>query len=131
MPYPWQPIDTKKIKLPAEIVALSEVVATNCHEVCVGSWLRGKESSHLRSGMSVMKRVRGHAIINDDWVRNVQVWAKARISEGWAYGPKRDNYKLKHPLLVPYDQLSEVDKQNDRNSSWEVLKVGRLRSGIA
>ncbi len=57
----------------------------------------------------------------------MQVWAKARISEGWTYGPKRDNHKLKHPLLVPYDQLAEVDKQNDRNSSWEVLKVPSLQ----
>ena len=28
-------------------------------------------------------------------------WAKQRMGEGWAYGPKRDDEGKKHPDLIP------------------------------
>jgi hypothetical protein len=78
-----QPIDTKKIKLPADIIALSEVMATNTHEV----------------------------------------WCAERMAAGWRHGRRRDNQLRRHPELVPYDLLQETEKDYDRNSSWQVLKV--------
>lgn len=52
-----------------------------------------------------------------------EVWAQARISEGWTYGPVRDDQKKQHPCLVPYDELPEVEKEYDRNTSQETLKM--------
>jgi hypothetical protein len=52
-----------------------------------------------------------------------ETWAVQRISEGWRYGPKRDDAKKEHPGLVPYDELSESEKQYDRNTAMQTIKV--------
>ena len=51
------------------------------------------------------------------------VWARQRFSEGWRYGPKRDDALKEHPCLVPYNELSEIEKQYDRNTALETLKL--------
>ena len=45
-----------------------------------------------------------------------EVWALNRISEGWTYGDNRDDNKRTHPSLVPYEQLSESERDYDRNT---------------
>ena len=50
-------------------------------------------------------------------------WAQQRISEGWTYGPTRNDARKEHPCLVPYRQLSETEKNYDRSTSLEALKV--------
>lgn len=56
--------------------------------------------------------------------RNVhEVWAAGRINDGWTYGEERNDAEMKHPCLVPYEQLSEVEKDYDRNTSQETLKM--------
>lgn len=52
-----------------------------------------------------------------------EVWADSRINDGWTYGEKRDDVKLTHPCLVPYDELPETEKEYDRNTSQETLKL--------
>ena len=51
------------------------------------------------------------------------VWAKARIDEGWTYGEKRDDIHKKHPCLVPYDELPEEEKEYDRNTAMNTIKM--------
>ena len=46
-----------------------------------------------------------------------------RLSEGWTYGPVRDDAARQNPTLVPYEQLSEEEKEYDRLTSAETLKV--------
>jgi hypothetical protein len=41
-------------------------------------------------------------------------WAVARFTEGWIYGSHRDDHNLHHPCLVPYDELTEAEKDIDR-----------------
>jgi len=81
--YRPNPIDTTKIVLSSDIMALSEVLAKNTHEV----------------------------------------WAAGRLADGWTYGVVRDDVKKKHPCLVPYEELSESEKDYDRATSLESLKV--------
>lgn len=50
------------------------------------------------------------------------VWAQGRLSEGWTYGPVRDDTKKQTPCLVPYSDLPEVEKAYDRNTAFETLK---------
>lgn len=50
-------------------------------------------------------------------------WSMGRIREGWTYGPRRDDNNRTHPCLVPYDQLSESEKEFDRNTAAETLKL--------
>ena len=56
--------------------------------------------------------------------RNVhEVWAWSRVSQGWTWGPKRDDDLKTHPSLIPYDELSEEEKQYDRNTAVGTLKL--------
>lgn len=50
-------------------------------------------------------------------------WAQKRIDEGWRYGANRDDTKKEHPDLVPYEQLSEAEKEYDRKTVVEALKA--------
>ena len=51
------------------------------------------------------------------------VWAAGRIKQGWKYGEKRDDNKKETPCLVPYDELPESEKEYDRNTAIETLKL--------
>ncbi len=51
------------------------------------------------------------------------VWAVGRMAEGWRYGEKKDAEKKTTPLLVPYAQLPESEKEYDRNTALETLKM--------
>ncbi len=52
-----------------------------------------------------------------------EVWAKKRMDEGWTWGTERDDEKKTHPCLVPYDQLPERERDYDRATSMETLKL--------
>ena len=51
------------------------------------------------------------------------VWAQGRMNEGWTYGEHRDDVLKKNPRLVPYAQLSEIEKEYDRNTAMETIKL--------
>ena len=52
-----------------------------------------------------------------------EVWSAGRIRDGWTYGEKRDDAKKHHPCLIPYEDLSDSEKEYDRNTSMETLKL--------
>ena len=52
-----------------------------------------------------------------------EVWAAARLNEGWRYGAKRDDERKEHPCLVPYSELPESEKEYDRKTATETLKT--------
>lgn len=51
------------------------------------------------------------------------VWAAARIKEGWTYGPIRDDYRQESPDLVPYSDLPDSEKQYDRDMAMSTIKL--------
>lgn len=60
----------------------------------------------------------------EDLARNVhEVWAKNRLQEGWRYGKERDDVLKLHPCLVPYEDLPESEKEFDRNTAGETIKL--------
>ena len=81
--YNPKPVDTSDISLSEELLALTERIAENVHDV----------------------------------------WAAGRIAEGWTYGEKKDAEKKTTPLLIPYDELPESEKEYDRNTAFETLKL--------
>lgn len=78
-----KPVDTTGIKLPEELLALTEKIAENVHEN----------------------------------------WAVGRIKEGWVYGAERNDCAKTTPCLVPYNQLTDSEKEYDRNTAMETLKL--------
>lgn len=50
------------------------------------------------------------------------VWAQSRISQGWTYGPERNDALKHHPCLVPYEELPEIERAYDRDTALGTLK---------
>lgn len=56
--------------------------------------------------------------------RNVHdIWAVGRITDGWTYGPERNDALKQHPCLIDYSELPESEKEYDRNTAMETLKM--------
>lgn len=53
------------------------------------------------------------------------IWARARMDEGWTYGPERDDAARRHPDLVPYSMLPESEKEYDRLMAMNTLRLVR------
>jgi len=51
-----------------------------------------------------------------------EVWAETRINQGWSYGEQRNDELKTHPCIVPYEELSESEKEYDRKTSIGTLK---------
>lgn len=66
------------------------------------------------------------AVLTEQMARNVHdVWAQTRIQQGWSYGPTRNDALKQHPCLVPYDELPVEEREYDRNTALETLKLIR------
>lgn len=50
-----------------------------------------------------------------------QRWNASKWLQGWQWGPERDNSKKLHNLLVPYSELSEENKDKDRQTIRALL----------
>ena len=60
----------------------------------------------------------------EEIAKNVhEVWSEGRMKEGWTYGEKRDDARKHHPCLVPYENLTETEKEYDRNTALSTLKM--------
>lgn len=64
------------------------------------------------------------------------VWVESKIAEGFTYAPVTDKAAKQHSCLVPYDELSETDKESDRalvrgipkileKAGYEIVKKSR------
>ncbi len=81
--YKPNPVDTDNIKLPEDLLELTEKIAENVHEN----------------------------------------WSEGRIADGWVYGETRDDVKKTTPCLVPYSELTEEEKEYDRNTALQTLRL--------
>lgn len=81
--YQPHPLPLDAVSLPQELLALTEQIAENVHEV----------------------------------------WAASRVAAGWTYGPVRDDARKQTPCLVPYADLPEEEKEYDRNTAMQTLKL--------
>lgn len=70
-------------------------------------------------------------VLNDDLLslsdliaKNVHdVWALGRQKEGWVYGEVKDSTKKTTPCMVPYEELSDSEKEYDINTALETIKL--------
>lgn len=52
-----------------------------------------------------------------------EVWAAARKSQGWSYGPARNDVLKQTPDMVPYSRLTDEEKQYDRDMAENTIKL--------
>ncbi len=52
-----------------------------------------------------------------------EVWATQRVAEGCRYGPCRDEERMEHPGLLPYDDLPDSEMEYDRSTALETLRL--------
>ena len=52
-----------------------------------------------------------------------ETWMARRLSEGWKYGERRDDAAKTHPCLMPYDQLPDSEKEYDRATAAETMRM--------
>ena len=52
-----------------------------------------------------------------------EVWALARIKEGWTYGKERDDVKKCNPDIIPYTALPDSEKEYDRKMAFNTIKL--------
>lgn len=58
---------------------------------------------------------RDHSRIIDIIAENAHdVWARDKIVAGWTYDDVRDNVKMHHPMLMPYRDIPEKEKEYDK-----------------
>jgi len=74
-------------------------------------------TSHAQAPLSLDSLIEKLAEHNHD------IWAQQRIKDGWVWGPKRDDDQKHHPDLVPYNELTENEKQYDRETVIETIKA--------
>lgn len=63
-------------------------------------------------------------MLSEQIAENVhEVWAASRLAEGWTYGAERNDHLKQHPCLVPYNELPEIEKEYDRNTAMQTLRL--------
>ena len=56
--------------------------------------------------------------------RNIhETWADQRVRAGWAYGTEDDSERKVHRCLVEYDELPESEKDIDRATVTQTIKM--------
>ena len=63
-------------------------------------------------------------VLVEEMAKNVhEVWAYSRMQQGWSYGEERNDKLKTHPCLIPYEELSEQEREYDRNTALSTLKL--------
>ncbi len=66
----------------------------------------------------------GLAALTEKIAENVHDnWSAGRFAEGWIYGEARNDALKTNPCLVPYSELPEGEKEYDRNTAIQTLKL--------
>lgn len=52
-------------------------------------------------------------------------WRRFSLLYNWKWGPEKSEIRRTHPLLVPFDELSEADREKD-DAAW--LQLGDVRA---
>ena len=56
--------------------------------------------------------------------RNIhETWGMERQKQGWSYGEIHDAEQKKHPCMIPYEDLPESEKDIDRATVEQTIKM--------
>lgn len=63
-------------------------------------------------------------VLVEKMAKNVHdIWAKNRLEQGWTYGKTRNDELKQHPCLIAYEDLSEEEREYDRNTAIGTLNL--------
>lgn len=101
--------------------------------------------SNLRQAMNMEKKMRklGYALVSDSIedeavstlpseiieqyaILEHEDWANGKMDFGWKYAPVRNDEEHLHDCLLPWAELSEVQKDKDRRAAQNVNKLVQL-----
>jgi hypothetical protein len=76
----------------------------------------GRADTQPATGGQAMRRdaPRDIRTLNELAATAHRLWCEAKLADGWRYDDEYNPYKKTHDALVPYDQLSEVDRRSAR-----------------
>ncbi len=62
--------------------------------------------------------------LTESLAKNVHdVWSKSRLDDGWVFGEERNDSLKTHNCLIPYEELPEIEKNYDRKTAIETIKL--------
>lgn len=91
-----------KIRILLDNDNISEITVENCHNAYRNYW----QNQHLRDYYRRIEHLR---------------WMRFHSMYNWTYASVRDNPVRKHPMMLPFDALSESEQQKD-DYAWDLLK---------
>lgn len=110
-----------------------EAVAQTVHEAIrawgaahgqtdIPCWDEAPEWMHKSTRESVLHVLKNRGM---DGRTQHHLWMEEKVRDGWRYGPSKSEETKTHPLLVPFDELPEVEKKKDE---LVIAIVGALNS---
>lgn len=91
--------------------ANNELMVAN-GETPQGAW--DTLDDHLKQ----MTRDSVQVIINDPTITAEDIhntWMDNKRRDGWVYGTTKDATKKTHPLMIPFDEMNDIDKAKDQS----------------
>lgn len=95
------------VNMPAALHELLEAAAINQHEVCLSLHLHPSHSSPHMHSLSPSPP---------------QVWAAAKVAQGWRWGVHQDSVAKTHPLIRPFGTHPDSAQHESRRSVVLVVK---------
>ncbi len=85
----------------------------------------GDRNRRIESGLGLIGRERGErSHLVETLAETVHDrWMEQRKQEGWSYGERRSDARKTHPGLVRYEELSDSEREYDRETALATLKA--------
>jgi hypothetical protein len=98
----------------------SQTIAKVCHEVnkafCEANGDFSQKSWNEADEYQKQSSIKGveYALVNVSTPEDQhEAWMKEKTEAGWVYGETKDPKRKTHPSLVPFEQLSLIEKTKD------------------
>ena len=96
-----------------EFIAHVRHIAWISYQIAAGQpWNREINEDQMESLLDGIQYLKEHP--NSTPEENHENWRREKLRQGWRYGKEKDFETKRHPDLVAYDRLPEVERGKDR-----------------
>ena len=107
------------------VAAISAHSAIKQYSIAAGDFSHddwGKTASELKENtMSVVCSIYENPHQSAEEIHNV--WMSEKIKSGWKYGDAKNKHLKEHPCIIPYADLSKMEKKKDSLFKSIVISV--------